>query len=116
MGGLVGAIAGGSTREAENRLSHRAIVEQFEKRHGVLPYEISHPYQIRDKARLQGRMAGMAADTLVSGNPFGIADDRYGRGYGASTYGLGGSMGDAYGRLSSREQFDRALVEYKRGR
>jgi hypothetical protein len=128
IGALAGGILGGSIGHGmkvdENWGLHRQAVRDWEAAHGPLPYDISHARNVRRLQRLKGQAAGLAADTLISGSITGISDrDYYGRrgygygygyGRGTSTYGMGHSMGAAYGNLSAQDQVGRAVAEYQR--
>lgn len=115
VGGLLGGAIGSSAKEEENWANHQEAVRKFEEAHGPLPYELSHVRQMAQMEHLKGQAVGMAADAAISGSPFGYAPrDREGRRGGVDTYGMGRHMGSAYGELSAHQQFNRALIDYKR--
>lgn len=112
-GGALGGMLGRGAAVQENWDRHAEIVRQYEAEHGPLPYELRNPHELALLEEMKGQAAGMAVDTLASGNIYGIADrDR--RGSRPSTYGAGRHMGGMIGEMSARQQFNRALADYKR--
>lgn len=110
FGGLLGGMIGRGMAVDENWRRHAAIVRKHEAEHGPLPYELHNPRQLAELAEMKGMAGGMMVDTLASGNIYGVSNDRRG----INTYGTGRNMGHAIGHLEAKQQFNRALAEYKR--